>query len=307
VIDLCKLALGWNSGDPNEEFFRWKHLENAFGNSPIWVAEEDGRLIGARVFLRWRFIEPGRGTVEAVRAVDTATHPEAQGRGIFTRLTTAALPELLDMGVGMVFNTPNDKSRPGYLKMGWSQVGRVPISARVASPTTFLRMAGAKSAAEKWSQPCSVGLDPSVAFSDDAETERLLRRAAPATGIATVRSPEYLRWRFGFTPLQYRVLPISNTLDDGVVVFRVRRRGSALELTIADVIAPRGTSVRRTIAEALTQTGADYALATSRGMLAAGLVPAPRLGPILTWLPLGRPGIPAISDLGLTMSDIELF
>ena len=56
----------------------------------------------------------------AVRAVDTITAPEARGRGVFTRFTLAILSNEItrDDDVSFVFNTPNDQSRPGYLKMG---------------------------------------------------------------------------------------------------------------------------------------------------------------------------------------------
>ena len=73
--------------------------------------------------MRWEF-QRGDEVFRCVRAVDTATHPDYQGRGLFTRLTKAALPELVADGVKFVFNTPNDQSRPGYLKMGWQAVGR---------------------------------------------------------------------------------------------------------------------------------------------------------------------------------------
>ena len=125
IVGLCRASLGWAEGDPNEAFFAWKHDQNAFGASPAWVAvAPDGSLAGVRVFLRWQFDTPSEGTISAVRAVDTATHPDWQGKGIFTRLTLGALDELRDDGLDVVFNTPNDQSRPGYLKMGWSEVGQ---------------------------------------------------------------------------------------------------------------------------------------------------------------------------------------
>ncbi len=88
---------------------------------------EQGQVIGFRMLLLWRF-RRGDEAVTAVRAVDTATHPDHQGRGIFRALTTVAVDELRDEGVGFVFNTPNDQSRPGYLKMGWVDIGRPPLS-----------------------------------------------------------------------------------------------------------------------------------------------------------------------------------
>jgi GNAT superfamily N-acetyltransferase len=87
--------------------------------------------------------DPDGTTINAVRAVDTATHPDWQGRGIFSRLTLGALDDLRDDGVDCVFNTPNDKSRPGYLKMGWQQVGKVPVSVRLTGPR-FDRQVGGR-------------------------------------------------------------------------------------------------------------------------------------------------------------------
>jgi hypothetical protein len=39
-------------------------------------------------------------------------------------LTRAAIEEVRDQAQ-LIFNTPNEKSRPGYLKMGWKEVGRI--------------------------------------------------------------------------------------------------------------------------------------------------------------------------------------
>ena len=123
--------------------FAWKHDENPFGQSPARVAEDDsGTLVGLRTFLRWRFRRPDGTTLSAVRAVGTATHPDWQGRGIFSRLTLSALDDLRDAGVDRVFNTPNDKSRPGYLRMGWQQVGKVPVSVRLTGPRSIAKLAG---------------------------------------------------------------------------------------------------------------------------------------------------------------------
>ena len=76
-IGLAGEALGWDPTRPNEAFFRWKHLDNSFGASPMWVAELDGRLVGVRTFLRWRFRRPDGTTFAAVRAVDTAFAADA--------------------------------------------------------------------------------------------------------------------------------------------------------------------------------------------------------------------------------------
>ena len=215
VIGLCRASLGWVEGDPNEAFFSWKHDKNPFGASPTWVAvAPDGELAGVRVFLRWAFDEPGQRTISAVRAVDTATHPDWQGKGIFTRLTLGALDELGGDGLDVVFNTPNDQSRPGYLKMGWSEVGRVPVAVRLRSALSARRVAGARAAAEKWSEPVDAGLEAPMVLAATDEVQRLLDSLGPARGIATARSVEYLQWRYSFGPLRYRALPLGDRVGD---------------------------------------------------------------------------------------------
>ena len=134
VLELLDASLGGGPvGRRPPSFFRWKHMSNPFGRSFMLVAEDDGRIVGLRAFMRWRF-QAGDRELLAVRAVDTATHPDYQGQGIFSRLTLAALDELGGQ-VDLVFNTPNEKSLPGYLKMGWRPVGQVPIRVRVRHPT----------------------------------------------------------------------------------------------------------------------------------------------------------------------------
>jgi len=290
VLALLRDSLNKDADPRYDDFFRWKHADNPFGVSPAWVAEEDGAVIGFRTFMRWRF-QYGDEVVRAVRAVDTATARSARGRGIFQRLTTEALDELVDEDVRLVFNTPNDQSRPGYLKMGWQEVGRMPVSVQIRSPVSAGRMAAARRPAELWSIPTSVGRPVATA------TDELLSLARPAAGVSTDRSAEYLVWRYGFEPLAYRAA----TTDDAAMVFRLRRRGAAVELAACEV---HGSSrgIRRLVRQVLSNTRADYAIRIGSG---AGTVPLPRQGPILTCRPLGSTEQPGRWDLGL--GDVELF
>lgn len=308
VIELCRSSLGWREGDPNEAFFEWKHDLNPFGPSPAWVATTAaGELVGLRVFLRWRFRRDGR-TLDVVRAVDTATRPDHQGRGIFRRLTLGALPELTGGGTAAVFNTPNDQSRPGYLKMGWQPVGRVPVALRVAGPAGLARLRGARAAAEKWSSPTSVGLPAADALADTDAVARLLGSLGDSPGVRTDHTPATLHWRYSFEPLHYRVVPLGDRLEDGLVVFRVRRRGTATEATVCDEFVPPGRSSRRALAWLLRRSGADYALRCDwSSRPARGFLPAPGLGPLLVWRPLAVEGVPRPDGLALSLGDVELF
>lgn len=201
VLELLQSSLGWVPDEQYAAFYRWKHHDNPFGRSPAWVAVDGDRIVGLRVWLRWRFVRDGRAW-EAVRAVDTATHPDHQGRGIFRRLTTSSLEVLREQGVAHVFNTPNEQSRPGYLKMGWQQVGRLPTAVRFRSPVAAAKAVRARVPADKWSLPSDAGLPASEVLSDDAEVTELVA-ALPDQRVRTDLDVDVLRWRYGFGPLHY--------------------------------------------------------------------------------------------------------
>ncbi len=98
-----------------------------------------------------------------------------------------------------------------------------------------------------------------------------------------------------------------------LVVFRARRRGTAVEATICDVLAPSGASPKRAW-KGLKGGGVDYLLKGSGSSAKLhlsdarqGFLPASALGPILTWRPVANSMVPAMDELSLSLGDIELF
>ena len=133
IVNLLKQSLGESLIPKSENFWRWKHVENPFGQSPVLVAEENNKLIGVRAFMLWQWQLNGK-TLKAARAVDTATHPNHQGKGIFKKLTLQLIEDCKQNHVDFIFNTPNKNSMPGYLKMGWIKAGRLPMRLRFITP-----------------------------------------------------------------------------------------------------------------------------------------------------------------------------
>ena len=309
VLELARRALGWN--DDDARFLEWKHFQNAFGESPMWVAESGGAIVGFRTFLRWELITPSGRVLRAVRAVDTATDPAFQGRGIFTTLTLAAIDELRDEGIDLVFNTPNEKSRPGYLKMGWSEVGRLPTEVRPNHWRFPFAVAGARQAAARDAVPTDVGDPASTALTATGALTTLLASLSPARGLSTRRTPEYLAWRYGNPDLGYRVVRDGST-EQGIAVFRLRRRGDAVEAVVGDVLVPADDPARaRRLVRKIAAAKADYLLrlgSTRAGgtLPRGGFLRLPRTGPILTCRPLDDAPAPPLAAWALTMGDVEL-
>lgn len=325
VLSLLNLTLGTGRAfERSAAFFRWKHLENPFGRSLMLLADA-GRIIGLRAFMRWRF-QAGPRTLSAVRAVDTATHPEYQRMGVFSRLTSACVERARAEGVDLIFNTPNRYSLPGYLKLGWTHVGRATVYVR---PLRALRIARAV-AGPRLGLPASPAPDGDVGanepwqtidelLKDEAGSARLLARDAAMleTGIRTVRSVAFLRWRYGRVPsLRYGVRWIGADAPRAAAIFRLTRRWGMRELMVCEFFMQSEDDGRNLVREFLRETRADYAVAhCARGdphrrvLLRSGFIPVPR-GPHFTVRPL-------VADLGieragfapwrLGLGDLEVF
>jgi GNAT superfamily N-acetyltransferase len=312
VLAVLGESLGWDDPETFGAYLDWKHTANAFGRSPGWVAVVDGRVVGVRLFLRWGFRRDG-SPLRAVRAVDTATHPDHQGKGIFRKLTMVALDAMATEGIDFVFNTPNDRSGPGYLKMGWESVAaNVPLAIRLR-PTRLHRSLRARAGGDRWGAPCPLGQPADSLLGQTGLVEDLLAAApSPRPGtLVTDRSAAYLTWRYaGLARLGYRVWPIAGDPAEGVLVFRLRRRGAALELDAVEPLVPAGAerAAGRAAVRLLRATGADHLVSLpSDGVPVPGALPVRRMGPTLVWRAVASRDRPPLAHWALTLGDLELF
>jgi GNAT superfamily N-acetyltransferase len=255
------------------------------------ATDPDGRIVALRAFQRWRWWN-GERAIEAVRAVDTATHPDWRGRGLFRRLTLELVERESARGTAFVFNTPNAASGPGYLSMGWRRVGRVPLLVRPLRPLGVLLGSGAGPPDLDELPPVTELLDhPGL----DALLERVRTAGATNPRLRTLPTREYLAWRYRDVPgLDYRAL----RNDRAALVVRGRSRRGRRELSVSEWLVPDDPAAVRAAAGLLRElaagsTGtraaaaeADYLAATASpgtperaAARAAGLLPAPGLGP----------------------------
>jgi len=331
VLELLTAALaGGPTGERSQEYLDWKHRDNPFGRSPGMLAEHDGRVVGVRLFLRWE-LRTGSRTLKAVRAVDTATHPDYQRQGIFRRLTLGLLEHLdHEEGLDLVFNTPNADSRPGYLRMGWEPVGELGVRISPVRPVRFVRgMAGARSANASGSAadvaPVAAGeiasrLPAAADVLDDGDdVAALLARRAVGDRIHTPLSVGYLRWRYVQPPgLDYRAVEVRDGGElVGLGLGRVRHRAGLAELTLGDVLVADGdVRTARRVLRAARKAGVDHvAVHTApgteieRAALSAGYVTVPGRGIGLVANP--RPPCPVdVLDAAawrLSLGELEVF
>ena len=329
ILDLMRLSLGEGLTPRSEAFWTWKHLDNPFGPSPVLVAEApNGQLAGLRVFMRWTWRAGGR-EIKAVRAVDTATHPDWRGRGIFKRLTLALAEQLEEEGVAFVFNTPNRFSRPGYLKMGWELAGRPTLWVRPLRPLrllrTLVRLKVGKGEPSRGGALRIEGFTEAVQALARPNLDAFLARLPPEPDrcYTTPRSAAYLRWRYSQIPgYDYYALADIDGEEGALVVFRGRWRSGLREISLSEVLVTptrQGRCKGRTLLRRLAREAeADYLVATGargtleRGVLArSGFLPVPRAGLYFTVRELDRPsGTPdplRLSNWQFSIGDLEIF
>ena len=298
VLDLLRASLG----EPpllrrTPELFAWKHFDNPFGRSIAVLAEADDRIVGLRAFMRWDLLTMQGSTIRCVRAVDTATHPEYQRRGIFRRLTEEALELAVAKDVDLVFNTPNEKSGAGYLSMGWKEVGTIGAMARPSPRLMTDRRPGPVTEPERF----LVDPQPALPLAVADRTPR---------GLRTPRTDAYLRWRFGSHP-SARYFRVDSGGATAVVRPNVRRERR--ELVVADVFGPRPAAAIRA---AVRRSRAGYVAAwfspgspERAAAVRSGLVPVPGVTALtLMAKPLREleVDVTSMASWDLAISDLEL-
>lgn len=322
VLELLRGSLGEGPGGRRSpDYFRWKHVENHFGRSFMTVAESGGRIVGFRALMRWRF-RVGDRTIEAVRPVDTVTHPEERGRGVFSTLTRAAV-DALQGKVDLVFNTPNSNSLPGYLKMGWQVAGQIPVSVRVVRPARFLagKLRRARAGVTPSERPEVSAPTAGEILADGPRITALLERSeVPGPGYATPRDLEYLRWRYGRAPhLGYHGVLLKEAGEPiGLALFRLRSEGSLWGVSVGDVIVRTGDvgAAKRLLGAARRSADVAYVAAAFPSGSSAGRA---HRGPTTMRAPHGmtfvvnplrpdlEPDPQRLSSWSLATGDVEVF
>src|SRR5205085_1302800 len=107
-------------------------------------------------------------------------------------------------GVAFVFNTPNERSLPGYLKLGWRQLSDRRMRVRVRRPDRLLRAAARRDLHSGRAEQPAPGsrLVPVEEFFTDPAALAPFASAEPSAGkLSTPRWEGYLRWRYAACPL----------------------------------------------------------------------------------------------------------
>lgn len=296
IIDLLRVSLGEKLIPKSEALWRWKHLSNPFGKSPVLLAEEEGRIVGVRAFMNWGFSQNGQ-PLKGQRAVDTAVHPDFQGRGIFSKLTQKLVDKSRLEGVDFIFNTPNSYSTPGYLKLGWEKWARLPIKIR---PTP-------------WSKLFGKGEKPEMPENLHSIFEKVEKSQATMGQVETHCTKEYLKWRYLDCPiLEYG---FAYEAESHLLIYRTKDGKWGKELRVCDLFLLSNPSQEKLINHLnhlekwhqSTFTSISGLLEAEVFKLLKGFLPPLAIGPQITLRDLSPELNPMNLPWAWSLGDLEVF
>lgn len=161
----------------NTEHYRRKYHAPA-GKAKIGVIREHGNLLAMNAMVP-ETLSHDSGTTLGWQSCDTATHPDARGRGLFMACLKALREQLADGDV--FFGYPNANSMPGFAKFGWST--RAVLDAYVALLPGIADEHGIQQA-ERF----------------DCRFDGLAKRLMRPGMVCIERSAAYLNWRYFSSP-----------------------------------------------------------------------------------------------------------
>ena len=244
IVNLLKLSLGELLMPKSKQFWSWKHQENPFGPSPVLVMEDQEKLVGVRALMQWRWRYQGN-IWRALRAVDTATHPDYQNKGIFKKLTLAMVERCASEGYHFIFNTPNARSKPGYLKMGWQEVGKLSVRINpVLHPLYWLKPTNDLQIKEEHKH-----------WTREKLSSWVDQLSLPS--LHTSYSSTFLLWRYARSPVaEYGW--ISDRDQELLVIFRLKITRKRRELRLVEILSPTPKVEKRSFLWVLHQLKKAY-------------------------------------------------
>lgn len=296
IIALLKSSLGESSSPKSDFNWNWKHNKNPFGNSPVLLADENKHLIGVRAMMKWQW-QKGEKIFTTLRAVDTATHPDFKGKGIFSKLTMQMIDESTSNNVDFIFNTPNAQSKPGYLKMGWIEAGKLHIGLQCRFPHFF---------------KCSKKLST---ISYDTNLSQLCthwnNQLKKPNLFFTPKSIDYLNWRYRDNPVVDYLIHCEH---DIYIAAYLRPRKYFMELRIAELIYQGDyKTIKKKVNQFInTHRSRSKITLISFSPLVKNAMPGLKVvlpvGPVLTLRNLNM-SIPfeSLSNWNIALGDLELF
>lgn len=285
--------------------YDWWSFGCPTASSGFMVAEIDGRLAGVQPMELFDYTDAGQ-PLRGAMLTGVAVHPEFRRRGVFTSLLGACEREAWKQGAAFVTSMPNERSRPGFLRAGYTDLGRRELLIRPVRPVALgaalIPIAGllggvALAATQALAKtPPPPGRFPVREVRQlPPETQDLVRRSETLhAGLRIRRTPDWLTWRYLAAPgRSYRLTEVIRGRDEvaGLAVTVREQRGRLVVSFLMDLLVAVEEVIESLLEAVCVQARNEGA------HLVAAVVSGPRLARDLaragfwtvpSWMPLKR-------------------
>ena len=283
IIELQKIVYPkhpvYSDREKSLKFWRWWFREPLWKKSRVFGVNGKGCIAGVRPLSFMPMILSGKQELCGVLNA-TVTHPHYRKQGIFS----ASLNYVLDAakreeGVRFLISFPNELSYPLHLKNNRMAVlCDLPLYIKVFSPKAFFKRklflpdAVSKAILNMFQRTKSRVLPEGYTVKEtevfDNRFDRLWERAVNNHKIRVQRTAQYLRWRYGQSPLgPYTVLIAEKGTSGelaGYVIVKMESRfgikmGLILDLLVLPEEMPAASAMVGKCLSLLEERGADAA------------------------------------------------
>ena len=124
----------WGYNRP-EAYDVWRYFGGSRNMCPVTLAMDGEKVVGS--YSLWpTLIKVGETVISGGQSMDTMTHPDYQGQGIFIKLAEACYELAISQGIKLIYGFPNPLSYPGFTKrLGWTHVGDMTHWVRLIKPS----------------------------------------------------------------------------------------------------------------------------------------------------------------------------
>jgi GNAT superfamily N-acetyltransferase len=247
------------------DWWAWRYFGTGSPPSEFCLARVGSILAGIQP-VSWTRFRFGEAFLRGGVLTGVMVHPNYRRRGLFSMMIRACERRAWEQGIDFLMTMPNDRSRPGFLKLGWT----------VPRPRTLLvKVLDPEEAARRIPGGILLLYRPLLRAlfrtgSNRADAEPLLPAFTPPiglpwteSGLAVERSGEWLQWRYWDRPGQpYRCWIRQDSTGFGA--YDIRKWG---DLNVAFVLETRSSTregqslLLSAMAEAALQEGASVAAA----------------------------------------------
>lgn len=183
------------------DFDYWRYVSPPEGFCPMALAVAGSRLAGAYSLWPTR-VRVGGKVVLGAQSIDTMTHPDFQGQGVFTALANACFELAAHRGYRLLYGFPNPSSYPGFVRrLGFPHVADVTHWVRPIRPSRHPRVPRALApladrAMFLWPGGRSNGIEVSAGLPASSTLEALLEQHCVVDSCRIERTPTWFAWRY---------------------------------------------------------------------------------------------------------------